>query len=234
MMNPLWTQFAAAAGLTLSEERGALLGRYIDLLLEANAVMNLTRIEDRSGAEVLHVADALSLLPHLPRDGHRLVDVGSGGGVPGLPIAIARPDVSVTLVESTKKKAEFLSRAAGALGLGNVKVYADRAETLGRDFGRDAFDVATARAVGALNVLVEWCLPLVRKGGKFLAMKGARLNEELPASERAIRAMNGAHATVHPVELPGTEHHVILEITKIGKTDPKYPRSPADVKRRPL
>lgn len=234
MTHPLWTQFATAAGLTLSEERAALLGRYLDLLLEANAVINLTRIEDRASAEVLHVADSLSLLPHLPRDAHRLVDVGSGGGVPGLPLAIARPDVPVTLVESTKKKADFLSRAASSLGLSNVKVYPDRAETLARDFGRDAFDVATARAVGALNVLVEWCLPLVKKGGKFLAMKGARLNEELPAAERAIRSLNGANATVHPVELPGTEHHVILEITKIGKTDPKYPRSAADVKRRPL
>jgi 16S rRNA (guanine527-N7)-methyltransferase len=233
-MNPLWTELAAAAGLSLPEERQQLLDRYLDLLLEANAVMNLTRIDDRAGAEVGHIADSLTLLPHLPPGPHRLVDVGSGGGVPGLPLAIARPDVQITLVEATQKKAAFLTRTAAALGLANVKVLAERAETVAHGPLRESFDVAVARAVGVLNLLAEWCVPMVRKGGKLLAMKGARIVEELPAAEKALRILACGPAIVHAVKLPGAEHHVIVEIPKLGRTEPRYPRPASQAKNKPL
>src|SRR4051812_498931 len=121
-MNNLWDDLGARAGVALSSDQHALLGRCLDLLLAANETMNLTRITDRAAAEVHHVADALTLLPFLPPGPHSLADVGTGGGVPGIPLAVARPDAQVLLVESTKKKAAFLRSAVEQLGLANVKV----------------------------------------------------------------------------------------------------------------
>jgi len=230
-MNALWTQLAAAAGLSLSESQHALLHRYLDLLLEANKTMNLTRIEDRATAEILHIADALTLLPYLPQDPHRLADVGSGGGVPGIPLAIARPDAQVFLLESTKKKAAFLDRTATTLALSNIRVLPDRAEDIAHSDLRESFDIVTARAVGAMNLLVEWCLPLLKTGGKLLAMKGAKLAEELPAADNAIGLLNGGPPITHPVQLPGTENHAIVEVPKLGRTDPRYPRPASQAKK---
>jgi 16S rRNA (guanine527-N7)-methyltransferase len=233
-MNELWSQLAARAGVTLANEQHEKLARYLDLLLEANQRMNLTRIDTREAAEVGHVADALTLLPYLPREAHRLADVGSGGGVPGILLAIARPDVRVLLIESTQKKAKFLEETAAALGLTNVAVSAKRVEDEARGPNREAFDVVAARAVGAMNVLSEWCLPLVRRGGKLLAMKGARIADELPAARRALKLLGGGEPRVHPVELPGTEHHVIVDVPKVAKTPAAYPRNGAQLKAKPL
>jgi 16S rRNA (guanine527-N7)-methyltransferase len=235
-MTALWNDLASRAGLTLPDEQHAKLNRYLDLLLEANERMNLTRITDRAAAEVQHVGDALTLLPYLPAGTHRLADVGTGGGVPGMPLAIARPDAQVVLIESTKKKAAFLAEAVRALGLGNVTVVDTRAEDAGQSPAlRETFDVATARAVATLDWLAEWCLPLVKpKTGKVLAMKGARAPEELPAAAKAIKLLNGGEPVVHPVELPGSEHRVIVEIPKRGKTDPRYPRNPTVAKGKAL
>ena len=229
-MNALWKQIASA----LDEERYALLNRYLDLLLEANKTMNLTRIVDRASAELLHIADSLTLLPYLPATPHRLADIGSGGGVPGIPLAIVRPDADVTLIESTRKKGGFLEQAIKSLGLTNAKVIADRAETIAHGPLREGFDIVTARAVGGLDFLVEWCLPLVKKGGRILAMKGARIAEELPAAQRPIRLLGGGEPIVHEVKLPGTANHVIVEIAKLGKTNAKYPRPPSEAKGKPL
>jgi 16S rRNA (guanine527-N7)-methyltransferase len=229
-MTELWNQLAAKADVTLSMGQHDLLSRYIDLLLEANQRMNLTRIADRPAAEVQHVGDALTVLPFLPKETFRLVDVGSGGGVPGVILAIARPDAKVVLLEATKKKAAFLQEVVTALGLANVKVMPERAESAGRGELRESRDVAVARAVGAMDFLVEWCLPLVKKGGRMLAMKGARIVDELPAAKKAIRLLGGGEAVVHPVELPGTEHRVIVEIPKVGRTDARYPRDPTVAK----
>ena len=232
--NELWNELAARAELTLSAEQHDRLSQYIDLLLEANQRMNLTRIADRPAAEVQHVGDALTALPFLPKEGFRLVDVGSGGGVPGVILAIARPDAKVVLLEATKKKAAFLQEVVTALGLANVKVLAERAETAGRGELRETRDVAVARAVGAMDFLVEWCLPLVKKGGVMLAMKGARIAEELPAARKAIHVLGGGEPVIHPVALPGTEHRVIVEIPKVGKTAAIYPRDPTVAKGRAI
>ncbi len=176
--------------------------------------MNLTRIADRASAEVLHVADALTLVNLLPRQAHALADVGSGGGVPGIPLAIARPDVAVVLIESTRKKAEFLDRTARQLGLGNVQVRAERAEKLAD--GRGRFDIVTARAVAGIEELIQWCLPLLRPGGRLLAMKGGRAMEELAAARKAMARFGAGDAVVHRVELPGADNHVIVEIPRRG------------------
>jgi 16S rRNA (guanine527-N7)-methyltransferase len=233
--NALWDELAGRAGVALSPEQHALLSRYLDLLLATNATMNLTRITDRAAAEVQHVGDSLTILPHLPRDSHRLADVGTGGGVPGIPLAVARPDVAVLLIESTKKKAGFLRSAIAELGLRNVTVSDRRVEDVARSpEHRERYDVAVARAVAALAWLAEWCLPLVRKGGKVLAMKGQRAAEELPAAAKTIKLLHGGEPVVHPVELPGTEHRVIVEIPKLGRTDARYPRDPTVAKGKPL
>src|SRR5688572_990059 len=130
-MNELWISISARANVTLAEQQHASLNQYLDLLTAANEKMNLTRIVDRESAERLHIADALTLLQYLPKEPHRLVDVGSGGGVPGIPLAIVRPDVTVLLVESTQKKAAFLRETAATLKLSNVSVSEWRAEDVG-------------------------------------------------------------------------------------------------------
>ena len=233
-MSDLWNELAAKADLALSPEQHDQLSRYIDLLLQANQHMNLTRIADRAAAEVQHVGDALTVLPFLPKETFRLVDVGSGGGIPGVILAIARPDAKVVLLEATKKKATFLQDVVTKLELANVKVIPERAETAARGELRESRDVAVARAVGAMDFLVEWCLPLVKKGGVMLAMKGARIVDELPAASKAINMLGGGNTTVHPVDLPGTEHRVIVEIRKLGRTDARYPRDPTVAKGKPL
>ena len=264
-MHDLWIELARCAGLSLSEAQDELLGRYIDLLLDANQRMNLTRINTRASAEVLHIGDALTLLPFMPAGQLQLADVGSGGGVPGIPLAIVRPGISVTLIESTKKKAKFLSETIGALGLMNVRVLAERAEEIahpgfcsrdarvaekrnsaeeatqasqlrvsGERRFRESFDIVTVRALAEMSLLVEWCLPLMRVGGKLLAMKGARVHEELPRAARAIQLLGGANAALHRAALPGAEDHVIVEIRKIATTPLRFPRATAISKREPI
>jgi 16S rRNA (guanine527-N7)-methyltransferase len=196
--------------------------------------MNLTRIVDPKSAEILHVGDSLMVLPYLPAGAHRLADVGSGGGVPGIVLAIARPDAQITLIEATKKKAEFLKSAANELGLANVTVAPIRAEEAGRSELRETFDVALARAVGTLDWLAEWMLPLVKNGGVMLAMKGAKGADELAGAGRILRKLGGAAGEILPAVLPGAEQHVIVRIRKIAATDRRWPRAAAEAKGRPL
>ena len=233
-MNDQWTALAANAGRTLDPSQHERLSRYLDLLLAANLTMNLTRITDRAAAELHHVSDSLTLLPLLPQGEFRLADVGSGGGVPGIPLAIARPDAEVFLIESTRKKAAFLQRAVAELAVTNVRISDQRAEEVARTKHRETFDVAVARAVATLDFLAEYCLPLVKVGGSMLAMKGPKVLQEIPTAQHAIRMLGGGEPKVHPVMLSGAEHHVIVEITKRRRTSDKYPRPPSQQKGRPL
>jgi 16S rRNA (guanine527-N7)-methyltransferase len=233
-VNQLWIHLAARGNVNLTDAQHAQLSRYLDLLFEANARMNLTRITDRAQAELHHVGDALTVLPHLPAAAHTLADVGSGGGVPGIPLAIVRPDLTVMLIESTKKKAAFLKSAVESLGLTNVSVSEWRAEEVGHSNSRESFDIALARAVATMDWLAEWCLPLVKKGGRMLAMKGPKVAEELPAAIKAIKLLGGGEPVVHPIDLPGTEHRVIVEVLKVAKTDARYPRPATQAKGKSL
>ena len=234
-MNPLWTELSEAAHAPLSPEQHERLSRYLDLLFAANQTMNLTRIVDRPSAEVQHVGDALTVLRYLPPGEVRVADIGSGGGVPGIPLAIARPDARFVLLESTRKKAAFLQRTAAKLGLDNVRVLDARAEDAGRDPKlRESFDAAVARAVGTMDWLAEWCLPLLKKGGVMLAMKGPKAAEELPVAEHVIKILGGGSPDVHPADLPGARHHVIVEIRKTGKTPWGYPRAATASGGKPL
>jgi 16S rRNA (guanine527-N7)-methyltransferase len=233
-MNPLWTDLAARGNVTLTDAQHAALNRYLDLLLEANQTMNLTRITDRAQAELLHVADAMTILPFLPKNLHRIADLGSGGGVPGIPLAILRVDTRVTLIESTKKKAAFLRTAVEQLQLTNVTVLDERVEEVGCGERRGTFNVVTARAVGSLAWLVEWAMPLLQKGGNLLAMKGERAAAEVEQSKRACQRLNAGEAVIEPAPLPGHEGHVIVRVPKMGRTPDFYPRQPSIAKGEPL
>ncbi|MCE2883787.1 MAG: 16S rRNA (guanine(527)-N(7))-methyltransferase RsmG, partial [Planctomycetaceae bacterium] len=175
------------AGIELSAEEEALLGRYLGMLFVTNERINLTRI-DAESAWKRHIVDSLTLLGPLASLGEvtRGIDVGSGGGLPAIPLAIARRDIAWTLVESTGKKARFLESIARRLGLGNVHVVQSRAEVAARTELRESFDVATSRAVGALGDLAVWSVPFLRIGGVMLAIKGERAGEEIAAAKQSL------------------------------------------------
>lgn len=220
--------------MSLDSQRVGQFDAFLDLVMAANRRMNLTRITDRGQAEILHVADALTLLPHLPPKEHRLVDVGSGGGVPGMVLAIARPDIQVVLVESTRKKADFLVSAARELKLANVVVEPKRAEDVARSEQRESFDVAVARAVAVLPILVEWLLPLVKVGGWALAMKGPKAVEEMKRAQRTIRSLGGGQVGAYPVGLPPARGHLIVKVPKIAQTPDRFPRPASVAKGLPI
>lgn len=233
-MNELWQQLFTAAGLTLSQETHDRFEAYLDGLTEANQHMNLTRIVDRDQARNQHIADALTLLPHIPATAKRLLDIGSGGGVPGMVLAIARPDLQVTLVESTRKKADFLLAMSKTLGLKTVGVRPERAEDIGHSNLRATQDVVTARAVAELAWLVEWGIPLLKLGGVMLAQKGQRIEAELPLAANALKMLHTAQPVIHPVQLPDMQHLVIVAIVKKGRTDDRIPRLASIAKNKTL
>jgi 16S rRNA (guanine527-N7)-methyltransferase len=178
------------------------------------------------------VNDSLVLLEHLG-NANKLVDVGSGGGLPGLALKIARPELSVTLVESDQDKAAFLVRACAALGLQDVDIVAKRAEEVGQDpLYREAFDVAVARALAPMPVLAELCLPLVKIGGRLLAQKTS--TEDIERATRAIEAMGGALNRVAAAPSTARGAGTVVIVDKIRPTPPVYPRRPGVPNRKPL
>jgi 16S rRNA (guanine527-N7)-methyltransferase len=231
---PAFTQACAKLQLPLSAAELRQLGRYLHLLLETNKQFNLTGIEDPDEAWMRHGLDSLSLLPHLG-DARSVIDVGSGGGLPGLPIAITRPDLTVTLLEATGKKAKFLASVVGDLPLKNVRVITDRAETIGQQrLHREQYDLAVARAVGPLRVMLELTAPLVRIGGRVLAMKGAKVEQELGESGDAMMTLGCGRVELY-VAMPGIEEDaVIVELHKERPTPKPYPRLPGTPKTTPL
>ncbi|HSO39396.1 MAG TPA: 16S rRNA (guanine(527)-N(7))-methyltransferase RsmG [Labilithrix sp.] len=198
-----------AIGAAVGAGTLAQLGDYLGRLLAMNEQMNLTAVKEPGAAWERHILDALTLLPLLAEvpAGARLVDIGSGGGVPGLPLAIARPDLQVTLVEATQKKASFLSAVSAAMGLSNVEVRAERAEQLGKGELRGKFDVVTARAVARLVSLAPLALPFARPGGVVLLIKGQRADEELAEAASVIAR---GHAVVAPTVATPTGRIVVL------------------------
>lgn len=210
--------------------------RFVRLLLTANARLNLTRVVEPEAVARLHLLDALSALPLLdamaPR---RALDLGSGGGVPGIVLALARPQIAWTLVDAERRKADALRSFVEALGLSRVEVIAERAETLGRDPAhRASYDVVAARACAALPVLVEYALPLLRIGGSLLAWKGAIDAEELRAGGAAASALGGSAPATHPAGFGALGDHRFVVVRKEWATPDGYPRRPGQARRRPL
>jgi 16S rRNA (guanine527-N7)-methyltransferase len=200
------------------------------LLELARLISDWPGLTSRPSAEL--IADSLVLLQHLG-EGEKVVDVGSGGGLPGLPLKIARPSLSVTLVEADQAKAAFLVRACAALGLRDVQVLARRAEEVGRDrLYRESFDVAVARALAPMPVLVELCLPLVRVGGRLLAQKTE--SEDVDGAARAIDVLGGALNRVAGAPSPARGSGTVVIVDKVRPTPAAYPRRPGVPARRPI
>lgn len=222
---------AAGYGVATGGELGRKLAAYLGLLLETNRSFNLTAVTEPDQAWHKHIVDSLSLVPRfLARpELTRVVDVGSGGGLPALPLAIALPDRDFTLLESIGKKARFLAEASEQLGLRNVTVVEERAESFGQEEGREEFDVCTSRAVSRLPVLLELTLPLVRVGGLKLALKGEQAEQEVAEAKRALQLLGG-----RVQGLQRTPTGTIITIDKTEGTPAKYPRRAGEPKRAPL
>ena len=227
----------AAAGLELDETALSRLETYHDMLLDWNTRMDLTSVSaDRMAAR--HFLDSLLPLKAsglIPEEG-RLIDVGTGAGFPGLPLAIARPSLQVTLLEAQGKRCQFLQAVCQALGLENVTIINDRAENLGRAEGhREGYDRAVARAVAALPVLAEYLLPFVREGGMALCWKGPAVAGEQADGAAAAARLGGRLLPLVDMEGCGEETgHVIAPMEKTEKTLPLYPRKNGMPAKRPL
>jgi 16S rRNA (guanine527-N7)-methyltransferase len=231
-------QLAATAadwGLALCSQQLGQFATYADELRRWNERVNLTAITDESGIVVRHFLDSLRCARSWGTPPRSLVDVGAGAGFPGLPLKILRPELRLTLVESVEKKAAFLRHIVAVLGLSEVAVVAARAEAIGRDPAqREQYDLVVARAVAELRVLAEYCLPLCRVGGRFLAPKGGQVADEAQAAAEAIRRLGGRLIAVEPVELPGVEPRTLVVVEKVRLTPPQYPRAAGVPAKRPL
>lgn len=219
-------------GIELEEAEIDRLGRFLALLLANNEVLNLTAIKGQDEGWKKHVFDALTLLSvlHDLPDGAKIADLGSGGGVPALPLALVLPRQSFTLVESTAKKVRYLEQAAQALGLANVRVVNERAETLGRNREhREQYDAVIARALGSLRIIAEFGLPLAKVRGRCAFIKGARATDELEEAARALQLLHGRYDGTLP-----TPTGRIVVLAKTQATPRKYPRRPGEPKRLPL
>lgn len=208
--------------------------RYGDLLLETNHVMNLTAIKDPAEVARLHFLDSAALLGLADFHNKTVADVGTGAGFPGLPLRILEPSLRLTLLDALGKRVNFLQSVCDELGLGDVSCVHARAEEFAAAH-RESFDLVTSRAVAALPVLSELCLPLVKPGGAFLAMKSTDCDQELAASARAVETLGGAVSAVQDYTIPGTTvRHRLITVTKVRKTPEKYPRAFAKIKKNPL
>ena len=225
------------AGLTalgLSTEGIPALLRYGELLVETNKVMNLTAITDPEEIASLHFLDSAALLTLEDFRGTSVVDVGTGAGFPGLLLRILEPSIRLTLLDSLNKRIQFLETVCRDLGLPDVACVHSRAEEFAGAH-RESFDLAVSRAVAALPVLCELCLPLVRPGGRFLAMKSVDSDGELASAKTAIAVLGGAVSEVRDYQIPGTEvRHRLIVVKKMKKTPEKYPRMFAKIKKNPL
>ena len=223
----------AALGIALTGPMLDALDQYAEILVEYNQKVNLTAITDPEGIEDKHFADSL-LLANLPETAGKLVDVGTGAGFPGVVAKIFKPELQLTLMEPTGKRVEFLKYVCAQLGLSGVEFAKERAEEAARKVWREQFDVATARGVAALPMLSEYCLPLVKVGGVFLAMKGPGAAEELAESGAALKKLGGKGSSVAEFHLPGGDVRNIIRIKKISQTPPTYPRNGGKIAKSPL
>lgn len=233
-----WRDVATRFGLSeyANEDTAEKLNILYEELCEVGSHMNLTAIRDLDGVLTKHFADSLSVARLIPEGAH-LVDVGCGAGFPSLPLAIVRPDVQVTSLDSTAKKLGFVAATAKKLGLNNLTTLNTRAEDAGRDPKyRESFDVCVARAVSALNVLSELCLPLVKKGGLFIAMKSRLAENELADAAGGIIRLGGSKSEYFEPDFPEDAgmSRTQLVFTKLTPTPREFPRQYSQIIKRPL
>lgn len=223
--------------IALTEAQIASYAVYYQLLVEWNEKINLTAITEPDAVAVKHIIDSLSCFdPKVFTPGSKLIDVGTGAGFPGLPLKIFQPTLHLTLLDSLNKRIKFLTQVAENLQLQQVEMIHSRAEDGARDKKyREVYDIAVSRAVARLNVLGELCLPFVRTGGYFIALKGAQYQAEVEEAKKAIAVLGGNLEKVMPVKLPGLDDvRAVIYIKKVKKTPCLYPRKPGTPEKSPL
>lgn len=237
-MNP--TQFTTELekkGITLSAKQLEQFHTYFNVLVEWNEKINLTALTKEEDVYLKHFYDSISAaFYHDFTQEQHICDVGAGAGFPSIPIKICFPHLKVTIVDSLQKRIGFLNHLASELGLSDVAFHHDRAETLGKNSKfRESFDTVMARAVARMSVLSELCLPLVKKNGTFIAMKGAQANEELQLAEKAIDILGGEVASNHTFNLPeeNSDRSIVI-VSKKRQTPKKYPRKPGTPNKEPI
>lgn len=226
-----------AKGITLSEEQSAQFETYYRELVSWNEKMNLTAITERKQVDIKHFYDSASLSFFIPFKGiHTLADIGSGAGFPGIPLKILFPHLQLTIIDSLGKRIRFLNHLVEVLGLQDVNCLHSRAEDAARQTAlRDRFDLVTARAVARLNVLAELCLPFVRKGGIFVAMKGSDIEEELKEANKSFKELKSELKETFDLQLPDDSgQRSIIVIHKRDRTPSKYPRKAGMPERMPI
>lgn len=221
--------------IPLDEKQVNQLLDYADILREWNEKINLTAITDDEGIATKHFLDSLTALQTGFVKG-KVIDVGTGAGFPGLVLKIAKPEISLTLLDSLNKRIVFLDDVCKRLDIDGVKTVHARAEDGGRDRQyRGQFDTVVSRAVARLSVLSEWCIPFLREGGYFLALKGPLADEELNDARRAIKILGGKIEDVIEADIPFTDlKHKIIIIKKVGQTPLKYPRKSGIATKSPI
>jgi 16S rRNA (guanine527-N7)-methyltransferase len=240
MANGSLVEAAGRLGIQLNAAQLARFDQLGAAVREGNKKANLTSIVEPADVETKHFLDSLTAaVPLIDRlnsgDALRLIDVGSGGGFPGLPLKLAFPQLRLTLVESVNKKAEFLRETVAQLGFTNVDVVAQRAETAGRDpLHRDAYDWATARALGTLPVVIELCAPFLAPGGLLVAQRSGKLDADLLHAAPAFKALHLWARTPIYLDVPGLEGHGLIVGEKYAPTPQAYPRRPGMPRKRPL
>ena len=232
-MRTILTEGFAALGLPASEAALAGFETYYRLLDERGSVMNLTAIRGEADTARLHFLDCAALLTLHEFQNRSVIDVGTGAGFPGLPLKLMEPSIRLTLLDSLDKRVRFLQEVCDAVGLEDVTCLHARAEE--QPELRETFDLAVSRAVARLDVLCELCLPFVKVGGAFLAMKARGAAEELDEAGRAIEVLGGGKAELLPYAIPGTDaEHCVVRIEKVKPTPAKYPRRWAKIQKEKI
>lgn len=233
----LTTHARALFGMDLSTDQQRAFRVLAEQLLDWNTRVNLTAITDPGEVEIRHFLDSISVTRAVKMGpGCRVIDVGTGAGFPGLPLRIVQPQIALSLLESTGKKTEYLQHIVDTLDMSGVQVVNMRAEEAGQDPAlREQFDVAVARAVARLPVLAEYMLPLLKVGGKMVAMKGESAAQEVSQAQEALRLLGGEMRRLITIELPEVaETHYLVLIEKVAASPQKYPRRPGVPSRKPL
>lgn len=226
---------AQSLGISINDNQIEKFKLLSELLVEQNKTMNLTAITDADGIAVKHFADSISVLSAYDfAENLKVIDIGTGAGFPGIPLLIMRPDLNLTMLDSTAKKLKYVQSTVNTLGL-SAEILHTRAEEAGQNNNyREKYDVVCSRAVAALNVLCEYCLPFVKVGGVFIAMKAAKAQEEISAAKKSVKLLGGEITDIKTFSLSdGGERNLII-IKKISHISPKYPRPSAQISKKPL